>query len=146
MSDDVYDFTRRVVHQYMMGRSLVNLIFYHDATPEERSAIRMTCQLIAKRLSQEQIDDIRQHAQIDLQNPEIPAKSWVVELARNPKPRPAGPTFVIGNIRSDPHDCYDEITTAGDHLPDARPWKPDKPRFSLRERMRLAVINVARRL
>jgi hypothetical protein len=50
MSDDVYDLTRRVVHQYMVGRSLANLIFYHDGTAEERAAIRMTCRLIAKRL------------------------------------------------------------------------------------------------
>lgn len=36
MSDDIYDFTRRVVHQYIMGRSFANLIFYHDGTAEER--------------------------------------------------------------------------------------------------------------
>ena len=70
MSDDIYDFTRRVVHQYMMGRSLANLIFYHDGTAEERAAIRMTCQLIARRLLPGQIADIRKYAQIDLQNPE----------------------------------------------------------------------------
>jgi hypothetical protein len=146
MSDDVYSFARRVVHHYMIGRSLANLIFYHDAAPEERAAIRLTSQLIAKRLSQEQIDDIKHHAQIDLQNPQIPAKAWVVELSKNPKPRPGGPTFVIGNIQTDDHDCYDAITTAGNHLPDARPWNPDKPRFTLRERMRVAVMNVAKRL
>jgi hypothetical protein len=146
MSDDVYDFTRRVVHQYMMGRSLANLIFYHDATAEERAAIRTTCQLVARRLSQEQIDDIKEHAQIDLQNPEIPTKSWVVERSKNPKPRPDGPTFYIGNIQTDPDDCYDEITTARNHLPDARPYNPEEPRFTLRARARVALISLAKRL
>lgn len=107
----------------------------------------MTCQLIARRLLPEQIADIRKYAQIDLHNPEIPAKAWVVELGKNPKPRQDGPTWVIGNIQTD-HDAdgYDNITTAGNHLPDARPWNPEQPRFTLRERVRVAVMNVAKRL
>jgi hypothetical protein len=89
---------------------------------------------------------ISSHAQIDLQNSEIPAKAWVVDLSKNPKPRPGGPTFVIGNIQTDDHDCYDAITTAGNYLPESKPRNPDKARYTLRDRARLALLNVAKRL
>jgi hypothetical protein len=145
MSDDVYDFTPRVVHQYMVGRSLANLIFYHDGTSEERAAIRMTCRLIAKRLSSDQLEGIIQYAQIDLTNTLIPTKSWLLNLQKNPKPRPDGPTFVVASLGNDQDDAYDDILTAGNHLPEARPWNPDKSRYSLRERVRIALIHLATR-
>jgi hypothetical protein len=127
MSDSVYDFTRRVVQHYALGRSLANLIFYHDATAEEKAAIRMTCRLIEARLSPEQIDDIRKHAQIDLRNPAIPTKGWLRELEQ---PRPGRAQFIVGfDMQHDHDDCYDEIMTAGAHLPESRPWNPDKPRY-----------------
>jgi hypothetical protein len=126
----------RAVHQYMIGRRLANLIFYCEGTP---AAIRMTP-------SEKQPDDILEHAEIDLRNPLIPTKPWLLDLAKNREPRPGGPSFIVGTLGNDHNDPYDDIITAGNHLPDARPWDPDKPRYTFRDHLRLALRNVLNRL